>query len=88
MCPDKVMPGTPLKRWTAQWLFVSFGGEREREREGPLKRLFDLTEILQPPPILKVKIYNPQITPCTIKLTYGCRSDMRNGSGPVTKLHF
>lgn len=31
MCPDKVMSGTPLKRWVAQWLFVSFG-EREQER--------------------------------------------------------
>lgn len=33
MCPDKVMSGTPLKRWAAQWLFVSLGGERVCERE-------------------------------------------------------
>lgn len=33
MCPDKVMSGTPLERWAAQWLFVSFGVVRRRMTE-------------------------------------------------------
>lgn len=33
MRPDKVMSGTPLKRWAAQWLFVLRGREAAREGE-------------------------------------------------------
>lgn len=49
MRPDKVMAGTPFKRWAAQWLLVPFREDREKERiEKSLKEgnCFYLLELL------------------------------------------